>query len=432
MNTLIHAHQIINGSPIPTFIIDRNHRVTHWNKACEVLTGLSGAEVIGTSNQWMAFYDRQCPLLADLVVDETEESRILEHLEGKTRKSQLIEGAYEGEAYRMTIGAGGKWLFFTAAPLRDSSDQIAGAIQTLQDISERKIAVEREHALNLKLEQSVTELNNSLELLQKTQHQLVQTAKMAALGQLVAGVAHEINTPIGIGVTAASLLEEKTVECTRLFDSQTMKRSDLEGYFRVAKDSSEMILSNLRRASDLIQRFKQVAVDQTCEDRKDINLRECLENLIMSLQPMLKKGSHIVSLKCREDLVLQSYAGALGQIIPILVLNSLNHGFEEMRNGRISINILEQEDTITICYNDNGKGVPPEHLERIFDPFFTTQRNKGGTGLGLHILYNIVAQTLGGHIECESTPGQGITYRIEFPRISPPSRNTFFNASIVT
>lgn len=432
MRKMMNNSQVINGTPIPTFVIDRKHRITHWNKACEVLTGLPAEELIGTNYQWRAFYVQQRSVLADLIVDKVDETVIQSLYKESGRKSPLIEGAYEAEVFFPALGDGGKWLLFTAAPLRDFLGKIVGAIETLQDITASKIAEENEHALNLKLMQSVADLQYSLELLRTTQHQLVQSKKMAALGGLVAGVAHEINTPVGIGVTAASLLEEKTRECAHLLSGQSMKRSDLEAYFRLATDSSKMILSNLVRASNLIQSFKQVAVDQSCEEQHSFNLRECLDNIAMTFRPKLRKSSHSVSVECSDDLVLQSYAGAMGQVISNLIMNSLIHGFEEMECGKISIVVHEQADEVEIRYSDNGKGIAKEYLERIFEPFFTTKRNRGGTGLGLHILYNLVTQTLGGRIECESQPGQGSTFLFWFPRVAPSGREAFFNAQSVS
>jgi signal transduction histidine kinase len=420
--------QIINGSPIPTFVIDRDHTVTHWNRACEVLTGMLARDVVGTKNQWVPFYSHYRNVLADFVIDETDEANLQKHYDGMTRKSPLIADAYEVETFLVTPSLGGIWLYFTAAALRGSTGQIVGAIQTLQDISAVKRAKEREHALNIKLAKTVSELQNSLALLQKKQHQLIQSEKMAALGGLVAGVAHEINTPVGIGVTAASLLEEKTSECAKLFATQAMKRSDLDAYFHLALESSAMILANLGRASDLIQRFKQVAVDQSCEEINEFHLKACLENHLMSLRPMLKNGAHTIQLQCREDLVVRSYAGALGQITSILVMNSQLHGFEELKNGTIALDIEEQGNDIVLEYRDNGRGIPKEHLEHLFEPFFTTKRNHGGTGLGLHILYNLVTQTLGGGIELESEYGHGVLFRIQIPKCSPPNRSTFFHA----
>ncbi len=168
MQETLDPGQIINGSSIPTFVINNDHRVIHWNKACEALTGMSATEVIGTDKQWMAFYNHQRPVMADLVVDETNESHLLSYYNGEARKSVLIEDAYEAETYCMTFSAGGKWLFLTAALLRDSDGRIVGAIETLQDVSERKIFQENEYALKLELAQSVSELRNSLNLLQET------------------------------------------------------------------------------------------------------------------------------------------------------------------------------------------------------------------------------------------------------------------------
>ncbi len=428
MRKTVNNSQVINGSPIPTFAIDRKHRITHWNKACEALTGKSAEGLIGTNFQWSAFDVKQRSVLADLIVDKAAESEIQSFYKGRGRKSQLVEGAYEAEGFYPILGDGGKWLFFTAAPLRDFLGRIVGAIETIQDITDLKIAEEKEHALNQRLTQSVAELQYSLELLRKTQHQLVQSEKMAALGGLVAGVAHEINTPVGIGVTAASLLEERTRECAQLFDSQSMKRSDLDAYFRLATESTKMILSNLVRASDLIHSFKQVAVDQSCEEPHSFNLKECLDNIAMTFRPKLRKRSHSVSVKCSGDLVLQSYAGAMGQVVSNLIMNSLIHGFEEMESGKIMIMVHDHADEVEIIYSDNGKGISKEYLERIFEPFFTTKRNRGGTGLGLHILYNLVTQTLGGRIECKSEPGQGSSFLFMFPRVAPSGREAFFSA----
>ena len=428
MHEIFDQSQLINRSSIPTFVIDRNHRVTHWNRACEVLTGMAASEVIGTSNQWMAFYGHPRPVLADLIVDEADEEFLQSYYDGGAVRSLLIEDAYEVESFCMTFRAGGKWLFFTSALLRDPENRIIGAIETLQDVSDRRIALENEQALRLELAQTVSELQNSLELLQETQQQLIQSAKMAALGGLVAGVAHEINTPVGIGVTAASLLAQKTRECSELFATNAMKRSDLESYFEIARESSKMILSNLERASDLIQRFKQVAVDQTSENMQTIVLKECLDNILLSLHPALKMSSHTVQVQCGVDIVLESYAGALEQVVTILVMNSLVHGFEGVENGIMGVEVCKQQDHVVIQFSDNGNGIPEEYLEKIFDPFFTTKRGNGGTGLGLHILYNLVTQTLGGIVECESHCGQGTTFRMTIPQVSPPSRSTFFHS----
>lgn len=424
MFKLEYHHQVINGSPVATFVINAEHKVVYWNRACESLTGLSSEETIGTNQQWRAFYQTPRAVMADLIVDDALEDDILVLYQGGGRKSILIDGAYEVEAFFPNLDKSGKWLFFTAAPLRDEAGRLIGAIETLQDISDRKSAEERVTVLNRELEQLVSELQNSLQMLQETQHRLIQSEKMAALGGLVAGVAHEINSPVGISVTAASLLDEKTKECAALIETQTLKRSDLTKYMQLAQDSSAMILSNLRRASDLINSFKQVAVDQTCEKAGIFNLKECIDNIVLTLHPTLRKTSHIVEVNCPANVQLDSYPGAIGQVISNLILNSLLHGFEDMEKGKLSINVTELKDNIEILYSDNGKGIPEKNISRVFEPFFTTKRSSGGTGLGLHILYNLVTQTLDGHISCESHLGSGAVFQILIPKVSTFMRNT--------
>lgn len=255
-------------------------------------------------------------------------------------------------------------------------------------------------------------LRESLEELHRTQNQLIQSGKMAALGNLVAGVAHEINTPVGIGVTAASLLEEKTSEMARAYSSGQLKRSDLEKYIKMARQSSTSILSNLERASELIQSFKQVAVDQSVEEKRRFRFKKYIDEVLLSLWPGYKRTGHTISVACPDDLFLYSYPGVFMQIITNMVVNSLVHGFEDIEQGNIQISVSKQEDMLHFRYSDNGKGMDEEHIRKIFDPFFTTKRARGGTGLGMHIVYNLVTQTLNGQIECSSIPGKGTDFFI--------------------
>ena len=177
-----------------------------------------------------------------------------------------------------------------------------------------------------------------------------------------------------------------------------------------------MILSNLKRAAELIRSFKQVAVDRSTEDRRVFHLRAYLDEILMSLRPHLKKTEHTVSVICDPKLIMDSYPGALSQIITNLVMNSLVHAFEPGEAGRITISAAQDRDQVQINYADNGKGIPNENLDKIFEPFYTTRRGRGGTGLGLHILYNLVTQKLGGTVRCESTPGQGTSFTLLLPQ----------------
>ena len=289
------------------------------------------------------------------------------------------------------------------------------------DITERKKAEQLLADYNRTLEQEVKartqELSETLEALRATQTQLVEAEKMASLGGLVAGIAHEINTPVGIGVTAASHLEKNTQVFVETYKSGGMRRSDLEKYLSTASQSSQMILSNLNRAAELIQSFKQVAVDQLSEEQRIFGVKVYLEEIVNNyLRPELKRTSHEIAIHCDENLTLDSYPGALSQVVTNLVMNSLTHAYEAGEKGRLVFDIKQvNERTLVFEYSDNGVGISEEHLNQIFDPFFTTKRAQGGSGLGLHLVYNIVTQKLNGTIRCESELGVGTKFIIELP-----------------
>jgi signal transduction histidine kinase len=238
---------------------------------------------------------------------------------------------------------------------------------------------------------------------------------MAALGGLVAGISHEINNPIGVGVTAASYLQQQSQDIERLYHEERMTRSELEQYLKTAITSSDMILGNLHRAAELIQSFKQVAVDRTSGDRRLFNLKDYIDGTLLSLHPQLKKTGHTVITRCPGDLNLESFPGAFSQIISNLILNSLIHGFEEKAQGEIRVDVTVEENMLVMRYSDNGRGMPPQEVSRIFEPFYTTKRGQGGSGLGLHIVYNLITQQLNGIIECESLPEAGTTFIIQIP-----------------
>jgi GAF domain-containing protein/tetratricopeptide (TPR) repeat protein/two-component sensor histidine kinase len=267
----------------------------------------------------------------------------------------------------------------------------------------------------LTAEATSRELAQTLDDLQATQHQLVEAEKMAALGGLVAGVAHEINTPVGVGVTAASLLEEKTLLFRQTYQSGQMKRSDLEKYLDTAGQSSSMILKNLQRAAELIQSFKQVAVDQSSEERRVFAVKAYLDEILLSLHPKLKRTQLAIEVHADHNLILDSYPGSFAQIVTNLVMNSLAHAYEPGEPGRLAFDLKQKNGRFIFEYSDDGRGIPKEDLGKIFDPFFTTKRGQGGSGLGLHVVYNLVTQKLGGMIRCESEVGIGTKFMIEVP-----------------
>jgi two-component system NtrC family sensor kinase len=259
------------------------------------------------------------------------------------------------------------------------------------------------------------ELQQAMNTIQQTQKQLVESEKMVALGNLVAGVSHEINTPIGIGVTAVSYMDEKSKEFQALFQENKMKKSDLDDYLKMIRETTGMIQTNLRRASELIKSFKQVAVDRSAQTKRNFKIKSYIQEVLVSLQPNLKKTKHHVTVLGDDDIQLFNDPGAISQVITNLVMNSLIHAFDNETEGSIQIEITKHQHEVIIQYNDDGKGMPPEVVEQIFNPFFTTNRSGGGTGLGMHIVYNIVTQSLAGTIHCESNAGDGTMFMIQIP-----------------
>lgn len=259
------------------------------------------------------------------------------------------------------------------------------------------------------------DLQIALENLRQAQGQLVMSEKLAALGGLVAGVAHEINTPVGVALSATSTMAEKNRVISDLFATGEMKRSDLTEYLESTREGVEMSLINLNRASDLIRSFKMVAADQVSESRRSFNVCEYVGQVLLSLRPKLKRTAHRVEVVCDEDLVIDSYPGAFSQILTNFIVNSLTHAFGEKEEGLMRIEIAKNDGMLNLTYSDDGCGIAPEFQDRIFDPFFTTARAKGSTGLGLHIVFNIVTSTLGGTITCCSAPGQGTTFQVRMP-----------------
>ncbi|MBU0681939.1 MAG: PAS domain-containing sensor histidine kinase [Proteobacteria bacterium] len=318
-------------------------------------------------------------------------------------------------------------------PITDAKDVVTSVAFIKRDISERKLAehglLELTDTLELRvaertsaLDASNRELKDTLERLQRMQDHLVQTEKMASLGGLIAGVAHEINTPVGIAYTASTHFRKNARDIAERFASGTMTRSDLEEFLDVCMESSQLLISNLDRASELIRSFKQVAIDQSGEGMRRFYLREYIAEILLSLRPVLKKTSLEVAVAGDKDLVLHSFPGAFSQIITNLITNALIHAYDEGKEGRLEISFRKDYGTLFLIFRDDGKGIAQENIDHIFSPFFTTNREKGGSGLGLHIVYNIVSQRLHGTISCESKLGQGTTFSVTLP-LTPEGEN---------
>ena len=285
----------------------------------------------------------------------------------------------------------------------------------IRDISEKK-------ALELELYERNTELdlsNSHLELmiddLKRTQEQLVESEKMASLGSLVAGVAHEINTPVGVGLMGITQFMEETKAIRSHYQNGELTENSFEDYLNSANELSNIVHKNLERTAQLVRGFKQIAVDQTSEEERSINLREYLEEVVFSLGSMTRKANTQITIDCPDNFNVVTNPGLISQVVTNLIVNSMVHGFSERGFGEITIQVREEEHNyFVMTYQDNGKGISKEILPRIFDPFFTTNRANGGTGLGLNVTYNIVKNALGGSIECQSEPNQGVQFTIGF------------------
>ena len=278
---------------------------------------------------------------------------------------------------------------------------------------ERRVS-ERTH----ELEEANNELTVVLENLQRAQQELLRTEKMAALGSLVAGVAHELNTPIGTSVTVASTLQEQTDDILQQY-SLGLRKSSLEEYLKNARMGTDLLLRNLSKASELVTSFKQVAVDRTSANRRVFALHEMVSELILTLGPMIRKTKHEVVSDIPEKMMMDSYPGAMGQVMTNLINNAFIHAFGGDGRGTVMISArFFDVDRIEIVVKDNGKGILPVNLGRIFDPFFTTRLGQGGSGLGLNIVYNLIKDVLGGDISVDSVVGKGTTFTILLPRVA--------------
>lgn len=254
------------------------------------------------------------------------------------------------------------------------------------------------------------------EELSNAYQQILQSEKMAALGSLVAGVSHEINTPIGIGVTAASHLDQKVKELRKYIEGGKITRSELQRFLGIYSESTQLILSNLDRAAELIQSFKKVSVDQSSSERRVFGIKEYLDGVIVSLKHELKRTRISVKVECESSIEIDSFPGAFSQIVTNLIMNSIHHAFDENQEGTILFEIKENEKEVIINYHDDGKGIPEEFHSRIFEPFFTTGREKGGSGLGLHIIYNLVTQRMQGKIQLERNVNKGVLFILRLPK----------------
>ncbi|WP_373003550.1 cache domain-containing protein [Sulfurimonas sp.] len=280
----------------------------------------------------------------------------------------------------------------------------------------------------LEFEKEITEFNENLEnlvhertlkleenykTLQETQSQLIQSEKMASLGGMVAGVAHEINTPVGIALTGITHIQDELNNLDKIYKEKSMSEKDFQSYIEDTHEINSSVIKNLKRAADLVKSFKQVAVDQSSDELRDFNLYEYMYEILSSLQNKIKRTKHKIEVDIDKDINLYSYPGAISQIYTNFILNSLIHAYEKDEVGNIKISAKLENKILTLTYDDDGKGLDEISKEKIFDPFYTTNRSQGGSGLGMNIVYNLVTKKLNGTIDLLEKNSKGISFIIK-------------------
>jgi len=385
-------------------LIDNEFRIDSFNQAAEKIFGFTHQQVI--TQPVTRLFDPANPQLIERMLSD-------ESLQGGENWHYLCSGLHaDGSAFPMDLTISQMQLVdkrFRILVVRDASQRIANE----NTINQARLDAEQ---MQQQLARQVTQLDLSLKQLKKTQKQLVEAEKMASLAGLVAGVAHEINTPIGVSVTASSHLHDELTTIQHKHATNSLQAQVLDEFIEDASTASSIILSNLKRAAALIKSFKQVAVDQSSDEVRMLNLHDYLDEVVLNLHPALKKTKHVVNIDVASDFHLKTMPGAISQIITNLVMNSLEHAYNKTDAGVITVSAALQHGDVELIYQDDGNGIEAKHLGKIFEPFYTTKRGKGGSGLGLHITYNLVTSTLKGSIQCVSTVGHGARFIIRFPQ----------------
>lgn len=306
-----------------------------------------------------------------------------------------------------------RWFSTSKVPLLDVHQAVTGIVGLSRDITLHKLH-----------EQELERRNEELALLNAqliaAREQLVQSEKLAALGRLVSGVAHKLNTPLGVGVTVASTLRFRTQSVLQTIAQGALTRSLLEQYLEEVNDGEEILLRALGTASDLVTRFKQISVDQASNQRRCFDLQKMLEDVVGLLGPMYKNTPYVLNLDLAAGIELDSYPGPLSEVVTHLVTNALSHAFEGRSSGVMQLSTRRLGETqVELTFSDDGVGIPEADLSHVFDPFFTTRLGRGGVGLGLSMVYNVVTGILGGEVHLASQVGQGAQVRIRIPLSAP-------------
>ncbi len=398
-------HVISESNPLPiavSRISDGRYLAVNpaWQRAC----GWTQEEALARTSLELGFWEmpqQRTAWVEDLLRDGRTLDRTIQAVARDGRKVQLIVSAesieYDGHASVLAI-------------MMD---------QTVRLRAEMEIKALNE-ALESRVASRTAELSAALTNLKETQEELVRAEKLSSLGQLVAGVAHELNTPIGNALITTTALGDATRAFETVLRNGNIKRSTLEQYVQQSLEGTRLAERSLHRASDLVHSFKKVAVDQTSERRRDFDLADTVTEVIDTLRPNLKGSPWKIQLDLGAGMHMESFPGPLGQIVINLVMNAVLHAFAGRSEGQVTLSARCVDDnTIVLVCADDGIGIASANLNRIFDPFFTTRLGQGGSGLGLAIVHRLVTQVLGGQISVESAPQQGTAFTVRLPRVSP-------------
>ena len=396
---------IYDTAPIGLAVLSCDCRYLHINQRLTEICGISVEDHLGRSV-------RECvPALAESV--EAIVRSIVETGEPVTGIEVAGQRADQSEERA--------WVTYWH-PLRDGAGKIVGVNVAAEEITERKRAEAALQASERETRKARDAAETALRNLTEAQNSLIEAEKLAALGRLVAGVAHEINGPVGTSLTVASSLERKIGDFEAEIGRGDLRRSSLNEFVKTSQQASSQLVANLKHAADLVQSFKQVATDRNYSNQRAFDLGDLTQQIAKSLRSGLRKQDLAINVECQPGLILDSYPGQYGQVLTNLVLNSVEHAFPAGKQGRVNITVRDlSDDDVEVVFSDDGCGMPLGVRRNAFDPFFTTQRDRGHVGLGLHVVHTIVTNCLGGRLDLESEPGKGTTFRLVLPRVVAPT-----------
>ncbi len=393
---------LFRANPMPSSTVDREGRTIDVNNAWVALFGLPAEAVIGKTAQELGIWTD------------------LQEL-GNIRHTMEAQGHVDGMPVTLATAHGVRPFLIFVAPV-----EFGGArrlVTSLLDQTDRLAAEAAQrsihHELEARVAQRTEELSRTVAKLTTAHQELVQSEKLASLGAMVAGISHELNTPIGNTLTVSSTLHGRVIEFRKLLESGSLKRSELTAFLDLLQEMADLISRSTERAADLISSFKQVAVDRSSERRREFEVLHLAEDIVTSLKPGMRQAQVTIAIDVPQGMVCDSFPGPAGQVLTNLLQNAVTHAFSEGSGGQIDIRARQHEHLVVLTVSDNGKGMSSHTLKHAFDPFFTTRMGQGGSGLGLSVSHRIATTMLGGSLSVTSVEGQGSCFTFSFPRKAP-------------